>query len=317
MLTSFFGKSSPSTRLILGIFITVGFLLAFLYKSSAFATPEYFFGQFAFLVVSVFSMLLLNFIIIKNHLTKQNSYAIFFFSGFMVMMPSIFYNYNIILSNIFILLAIRRIISFRTDVNSQKKILDASLWITIASFFSFSSILFFIPLWIGVSQKPNSDYKQMLIPLIGFFAAFIIMTAFQLLVNDSFGWFFEWNQPIGFDFAAYNRASIFVPASVIFGFLIWTGSSHLLKLPIVPLKEKPRYVMMLLILVTSIVVALASLEKSGAELLFILAPLSIICANYTESTKGEIYIKEDKAEFWFKEVLLWSIVILPFVFFLL
>ena len=262
-------------------------------------------------------MLLLNFIIGKNHLTKQNSYAIFFFSGFMVMMPSIFQNHNIILSNIFILLAIRRIISLRSDVNSQKKILDASVWITVASFFSFSSILFFIPLWIGVAQKPNSDYKQMLIPILGFFAAFIIMIALQLLINDSFDWIFKWNQVIGLDFSAYNKTSVFVPASVIFAFLVWTGSSHLLKLPIVPLKEKPRHVMMLLILITSIVVSFASSDKTGSEILFILAPLSIISANYIESTKGESYGKEDKGEFWFKEILLWSILLLPFVFFFL
>lgn len=317
MLTSFFGKSSPSTRLILSIFIIVGFLLALMYGSGNFSIIEEFISQVFFLGLSILSMLLLHFIISKNHLTKQNSYAILFFSAFMVMMPVIFQEHDIILSNIFLLLAIRRIISLRSDVNSQKKILDASMWITVASFFSFSSILFFIPLWIGVSQKPNSDYKQMLIPVVGFFGAFIIMTALQLLLTDSFSWLFEWNQPVGFDFSAYNQASIFVPASVIFAFLIWTGTSRILELPVVPLKEKPSYVMMLLILATSIVVALASMKKSGAEILFILGPLAIICANYIESSKGEVYIREDKSEFWFKEIMLWSILILPFVFFFL
>ena len=61
---------------------------------------------------------------------------------------------------------------------------------------------------------------------------------------------------------------------------------------------------MLVVAFVSIAVALASPEKSGAEMLFVFAPTAIISANYLEQLN----------EFWFKEVLLWLVLLLPLSF---
>src|SRR5690606_16620146 len=129
--------------------------------------------------------------------------------------------HKILLANAFLLLALRRIMSLRSDKNSSKKILDASIWITVASLFYFWSLLFFIPLFIAVFQKPNTNYKQILIPFTGFVAVLIINTAYQLLANDSLFWFADWQETISFDFSKYNSASILVPITVILAFFIW------------------------------------------------------------------------------------------------
>lgn len=317
MLTSFLGKSSPSIRLLLIAMIIIGYLAGFLWDSSNTSLSGGVLNHLGFILLSIISLLLMYFIIDKNHLTKQNSYGIFFYSSFMIMLPVVFNDHDIIIANIFLLLALRRIISLSADVNSEKKILDASIWITLASFFLFSSILFFLLLWIAILQKPNVTYKQVLIPFVGFFGVFIIMIALQLLLTDSYAWIFEWYQAIGLDFSAYNKPSVFVPTSVIFAFLIWTGTFRLQKFPSVPLKERPNFIMMLLVLAATVLVAIASAKKSGAEMLFILGPLAIICANYIQPNESDYYVKEDKGEYWFKEVLLWAVLVLPFVFFFL
>jgi hypothetical protein len=53
----------------------------------------------------------------------------------------------------------------------------------------------------------------------------------------------------------------------------------------------------------SFVVAFLSPEKTGGEVIFIFGPLGIITANYLETKK----------DFWFKEVLLWLVVLLPII----
>ena len=204
--------------------------------------------------------------------------------------------------------------SLRTDKNSSKKILDASIWITAASIFHFWSLLFFVPLWIAIIQKPNSNYKQMLIPITGFVAVLMINTAYQLLATDSYSWFLNWKQSISFDFSVYNAASILVPVTIILAFYIWTGIYRILKFSVIPLKEKPNYLLLLYISITTLLVALATPEKTGAEVLFLLAPISIIAANYIENFETERNVERDAAEFWFKEILLWLVVVLPFVF---
>src|SRR5690606_938375 len=196
MLTSFFGKSIPLNYLILGVFIVAGYLLGAISGSLVVITPYLLFVHSAFIILSVLIMLLLDFIIRKNHLTKTNTFAILFFTCFLVMLPVIFLERNLLLANFFLLLSLRRIMSLRSDRNSSKKILDASIWASVASLFHFWGLLFFVPLWIAIIQKPNSNHKQMLIPFIGFLAVFILNTTYHLLVNDSFSWFFNWKRSI-------------------------------------------------------------------------------------------------------------------------
>ncbi len=314
MLTSFFGKSIPLNYLILGVFIVVGYLLGTTSESSVVISSYFLLVHSAFILLSVLTMLLLDFIIRKNHLTKTNTFAILFFTCFMVMLPVIFLQHKILLANAFLILALRRIMSLRSDKNSSKKILDASIWITVASLFHFWSLLFFVPLWIAIIQKPNSTYKQMLIPLTGFLAVFLINTAFHLLINDSFTWFYNWRETISFNFSKYNSASILVPVTVIIAFYIWTGIYRVLRLHSVSIKEKSNYLLLLYVSITCLFVALLTPEKTGAEILFILAPVSIIAANYIEDLDTERYIEKDNTEFWFKETMLWLVVVLPFVF---
>jgi|TARA_R100001460_G_scaffold84086_12_gene125249 hypothetical protein len=233
------------------------------------------------------------------------------------MLPVIFLQHKIILANAFLLLALRRLMSLRSDKNSEKKILDASIWITLASLFYFWSILLFIPLWIAVVQKPNSNYKQMLVPFTGFLAVLVINTAYQLLVNNTFSWFMNWRDVVGFDFSAYNSASILVPVTIILAFYIWTAIYRILKISKLSLKERPNHLLLLYVSITTFFIALGAPEKTGSELLFIMAPIAIISANYIESSEKEHYREKDIAEFWFKEIMLWLILILPFVFLLL
>lgn len=314
MLTSFFGKSNPVNYLILGAFIIVGYLLGAISGSSIVITPILLLDHGFFMALSILSMLLLDFIIRKNHLTKNNTFAILFFTCFLVMLPVIFLQHKILLANAFLLLALRRIMSIRSDKNSSKKILDASIWITVASFFYFWSLLFFIPLFIAVIQKPNTNYKQILIPFTGFMAVLIINTAYQLLANDSLFWFRDWQNAISFDFSKYNSASVLVPITVILAFYIWAGVYRVLKISIIPLKERPNYLLLLYLSITALFVALAGPEKTGAEILFVLAPIAIITTNYIENFDTERYVEKDVSEFWFKETMLWMVVILPFVF---
>lgn len=314
MLTSFFGKSQPVHFLILGTFITLGFVWSLVVGFSGPITLGDILLEVLILGVTILSVILLDFIVGKNHLTRRNAYSIFYYSCFILMFPTIFLNSEILWAHLFLLLALRRIISLRNDNNSEKKILDAAIWITVASLFYFWSLLLMIPLWIAVIQKPNVTYKQMLIPIVGFLAVFILNTAFQLLMHNSFSWFFEWKQPIGLDFFAYNSMKIFVPATLVFGLLLWTGFFRLQNLGSVPLKERPNFFMLFIIAATTLLIAVFTPEKNGSEMIFIFAPTAILCANYIEGIQGDGYREIDKAEFWFKEILLWAVFLFAIVF---
>lgn len=154
----------------------------------------------------------------------------------------------------------------------------------------------------------------MLIPFTGFLGVLMLNTAFQLLVTDSVLWFMEWKEDFSLDFSNYNSASVLVPVTIILAFYIWTGIYRISTLSTVSLKEMSNYILLFYVSITCFFIALAGPEKTGAEVLFILAPISIMIANYIENFETKRYGERDAVEFWFKESMLWLVVILPFVF---
>lgn len=316
MLTSFFEKSRPVNFLILGSFIFVGYILTAIFKVDQPITASFFFYHSLYALLCVGSLFLLNFIIVKNDLTHSNAFGMFFYSCFLLMLPVIFVQNDIIIANFFLLLAFRRIISLNKDTNSARKILDASVWITIASLAYFWSLLFFIPLWIAIILKPNSHYKQMLMPIVGFAAVMIIAFAYRLLAFDSYEWILNWRKPIGLDFSVYGNKEILVPATIILGFYIWTASSRLFNLKSISLKERPKQILLLQISFVAFVLAFAVPEKTGAELFFTLVPTAIITAGYFDKDLTKQRWQRDKLESWFKEIVFWM-AFLAAIFFLI
>jgi hypothetical protein len=307
MLTSFFGKSNPINYLIIAVLILVGYFASIFKLEKNGLEWSLWLENIGFAIVSVFLMLLLDFIIRKNNLTKNNTFGILLFSCFLLAFPPIFLSHYVLIASLFLFLALRRILSFRTEKDIEKKILDASIWITFASFFYFWSLLFFLILYFAMVQRRDINYKQLLIPIVGFAVTFILAVCYYLLVSDSVIWLTTWRVETSFDFSSYNQIRILLPITVIIALLVWAGIARFGSLASLQKKDRPNAIVILFSAVVSMVIALASPEKTGAEALFTFGPLVIIITNYIEIKK----------EFWFKELLLWLVVLLPIIVFIL
>tara|TARA_R100001369_G_C3242964_1_gene154513 strand:- start:191 stop:571 length:381 start_codon:yes stop_codon:yes gene_type:complete len=120
-------------------------------------------------------------------------------------------------------------------------------------------------------------------------------------MDDSFLWITEWIPSISLDFSAYNNIQLLLPAAIMGTFLIWSLPFRFVKIASLSKKEKPNAILLLVTLAVCLLIAFLSPQKTGAELFFIIAPLSVIVANYIENIQ----------EFRFKEGLLWLVVLVP------
>ena len=301
MLTSFFSNSKPFHFIVVSLLLFAG-CFVYLFQDyneainySSLAVP--FFQSFVFLVL----FLLLSFIIKKNRLTQSNSYALFIFCCFILAVPTLFKESDTVFSLLFLLLATRRILSLTSKKDIEKKILDASIWITIAALFYFWSILFFIVLFIAIIQLASKNYRLVIIPFVGFFSIFILTTAYQLIVNDTLWWFLEYIPQVGFDFSSYYSLPLLIPSF----FLVLLGLLGALYKAInfsnTPLKEKSKYWLLIFSLLVGVLLIILTDHKNGNELIFLFAPISIFTAMFLE--------KIDKK--WITEILLWLIIITP------
>ena len=307
MITSFFKQAKPIHFVLIGTFLLMVFIASKMYAINEPLTFKLVLKQVFYFGIVLSSLFLLDFFASRNSLTKKNSYKLLMFGLFMAMLPETLLNSNTLLANFFILLALRRIISLRTQKDTQKKLFDAAFWISIATLLYFWAILFFVLIFAGMILYSIVNVKNWIIPLTGVLAVIIIWVSWMLLTNNDFTDFFDQLFVYNFDFTGLNSARIIISTTILISYGTW-GSFYFIK----HLKDKsknlrPSFMLIVISSIISLLIILISPYKDGSEFIFLFAPLAIIMTNYLEVTK----------EKWFQEVLVWVLVLIPAVFLIL
>ena len=306
MLTSFFGKSKPINYILLSVAIIIGYFFGVLTAQEQSLSLGSLSSHGLVIFLMVFAVLLLDFIIRKNNVTKNNTFAILLFVLFVLLVPEVYNAPKLILANIFVLLATRRILSLTTEKNTVKKIFDATMYITLASFCYGWAILFFVVLYPAITNKTKFTLTYLFIPIVGFLGITSIAVAYQFVVTDSYSWLYQWIPERDFDLSAYGDRGLFITTVFLLGLLLWMGGARLSRLASLSKKEKPSAITILLIAIISVGIVLAKTQKNGSELFFLFAPIAAITSNYIESGTS-------KTRRVFNEVFLWSLFVLVLV----
>ncbi|NND62120.1 MAG: hypothetical protein HKN48_02880 [Flavobacteriaceae bacterium] len=237
-------------------------------------------------------------------LTQKHTYGIFFFTALAVLFPAIIENPKIVVANLFCMLALRRIISLQSDKNDEKKILDASLWIFVASFFYFWSLWFFVALYLALIIKPITYFRYYLIPVIAGLAVFLMATAYTTITKDSFVWIPGWVEAPNFDFSVYQAPKTILVILLILGIIVLTAFNRVWQIKSIPKKDRPNYLLIVQVLVVAFLTCFFSPHKTTAELLFLAVPSAIILSGYVEKLSNQ----------WLTELILWIFILTPIVF---
>ena len=301
MLTNFFSNSKPFHFILISLLLFVGYTF-YNFQISSFENDFIRLIQLTFKFgLYIILMLIFGFVIKKNNLTQINSYALFIFICLLLLTPNVFQNSKPILSTVFILLALRRILSFNSKKNIQKKILDASLWIGIATLFYFWSILFLLVLYAALIQLASKNFKLFLIPIIGIFVVFIICTIYFLYLDNNMYWYTDHKNFTSFDFSLYKLLKNFFSLFVILSMTVISLVFKFLNFTKTPLRKKSKYWIIIFTLITGIIIVILTGQKNGVELIFTIVPISILFSNFIEAVQRK----------WVSEMMLWFILVAP------
>lgn len=304
MITSIFSKSKPINFIIV-FFVT---LLAFLAARIAGFTDVEISGLYIFKQVVLFflcytSILLLNFIVSKNSLSKNTNYEILLFSLFLLALSQTTINTNILFSNFFVLLGLRRIISLRSQTNVNKKLFDAAFWIAIAALFYFWAILFFVLIIVSLMLYTDNKINHWVIPFIAVATVFIITISVSIVLNSTYFESFKSLPEVSFDYNSYNSLRYLIAITVLFSFGMWSSLFYIKSIKQKKKAFRASFNSILVAVLLSFLIIIIAPQKSGSEFLFMFAPLSIIITNYIE-------VIEEK---WFKEIFLSVLILVPFI----
>ncbi|WGK95212.1 MULTISPECIES: DUF6427 family protein [Flavobacterium] len=282
MIASVFKKSTP-LNYALTVFLVLFFFFIYQIQDTSWVASGVLLLKkaFTFLVVLA-SIFLTSFIGKRNGLTKNSSYTAIFFLLLLLFFPTILNNLNILLANFFILLALRRLISLQSMKASKEKIFDASLWIFVASLFSFWSILFLILVFISVIFHVSRDYTNWVLPFIAFIAVAIFFAFFTSFfginildywhqntqIDIAIDYFTNTNQNIAF--------SIYVSVALFFVFSMFITLSHR------PSITQTSYKKIVASFFIGVIVFVLSANKSSDFLLLTIAPLAILASAHLE-----------------------------------
>ena len=282
MITSVFKKSTP-INLILVVILMLVFFLIYQIQDLSWINSMVLIAKKALLFgVLMGSIFITNFIAKKNGLSKDSSYTIFFYFLFLIFFPSILDNTDLILSNFFILLALRRLISLQSLKASKEKIFDASLWIFVASLFQFWSIIYIILVFISIIFHVARDYRNWTLPFIAFLAVGICSLAIAFLFSIDVVDYIQSKVILDFklDYFTnnYQNAAFSIYLTVALFFVISMFAS---------LSNKPQllhssYKKVMFSFFIGIVIFIVSSNKSNDLLVFTFAPLAIMATSHIE-----------------------------------
>ncbi|KJD36774.1 hypothetical protein PW52_03825 [Tamlana sedimentorum] len=307
MITSFF-KKSKSINFIIVFFIALLALLIGKLGVENLVLDVSFFVKLAVLFAVIFgSILLLNFIVNKNSLTQKDNYEMLLFSLFLLLITQSSQHSNVLFSNLFILLALRRLISLRTLKNTKEKLFDAAFWIGVAALFYFWSILFFALIILSLILLSDGSLRHWIIPFLGVLAVFILSIAVSVIYYDEYFRFIDQSFSVSFDYSIYNSLSYIIAITLLFSFGAWSSLFYLKNIKKKKKAFRASFVTIIFAAIIAFLIVLIAPNKNGGEFLFLFAPLAIIITNYIEVIH----------EKWFKEVFLGILIIAPFVLLLL
>jgi hypothetical protein len=289
MITSIFKKSSIVNYTLVFLLLLASF---FVYQNSLLRQSNNVVGNSAnalLIILLLVCFFLVNFIVKKNGLTKNSSYAILFFLLYLLLFPSVFSNSNILFANFFLLLAMRRLISLQTLKAPKEKIFDACMWIFIASLFHFWCILFVLLVYISIIFHVSRDYRNWLLPFVAFVATAVVFLFSALLIDETWIDHVMVQAQMNFELDYFTNnyqndaLSFYVVAALYFLLsMIFTLTNR-------PQILQASYKKMVFGFLIGSVVFIISPEKNNAMLLFTFFPLAVMTTNNIEYSQSKMY----------------------------
>ncbi|MAR98853.1 MAG: hypothetical protein CMP80_06985 [Formosa sp.] len=284
MITRFFRISKPFHYVL---FFGALILVYFLQRGNYLYTAQHLnflleLAIFSSFLVSIFLMI---FIITKNNLTQNNSFAALYFSLFILLVPESIAEPKVIFSNMFVLLAFRRIFSVQTKINLKKKYFDAGLWLSLATVFYVWAILYFIPLLATIFLWKTDQVKHLFVIIFGALSVFVITLISNIILNTDLPDLVLELPTQEIDFYSSLTFQLKISMALIMVISICSFFTTLNQLVFKNIQTRSLFITLYLMFLTGVLIFLITYDKTPKNLLFLTFPLAVIAANFTQMKK--------------------------------
>jgi len=285
MIAKIFGRSNPVNFILCGLLIIVAFSFSIYTNFSSEEKSVTVNEAIGVLLILLLSGFLIDFMSKKNKINRNDSYAILLFSLWLLLISDVFTDLSVVVSNLFILFAFRRLLSLQSQLQVKQKLFDASFWITISAFFEFWTILFLLAVYAAILIYASSKVKNWIVPLVGVIAGVVLVVLFDLMFELGVVTQILTKVDFGFEYltSMFNSFSLGVFLSIYLLML----AQQLMQMSTYLATLQNLVKLIILWLMLGLVVYLLASDKHNGLLLYCFAPLSLIGSNFLTSLRKE------------------------------
>ena len=306
MIANFFNQTKPINFLVLSLLVILVFSSALIQGFEGDTSLFVFLKYGAFLIAAVLSVFVLNFIIRKNSLCEDNSYAILLYILFWGIFPGSMLNGGVFVSNFILLFAFRRLYSLRTSLRTKEKIFDSAFWIGIASIFYLWSFVYIFLVYAAIWLFRKADWRNIWIPILGYLTPILLAYTYLLAFDDLERFESIWTFDLAFDLSTYSDFRFLLPIVIIGLLFILSIYPTTKRSLLAKIDFKSTWQLLIIHLAVSLFLLFLAPEKNGSEFSFLFFPLSIIFANFLQILE----------KYWIKEGILYLLIATPFLIYL-
>ncbi|WP_439129347.1 DUF6427 family protein [Polaribacter sp.] len=290
MLANFLSKSKPINFIVLtSVFICLFLITCFSLFFMANFTPFVLLKVAGFLALFFVIFFFFNFIVTKNGLTFDNSYAFFTFIILVCYFLEAFLSFKTLLLFLVYTLFLRKVYSLRSPKKILQKLFDSGFWLSILFILEPLTAAFALVLYAAILLYQKVIINYLIAPIIGFITPLIIYFTYCFWYDKTYlftnlFYFDSFKEVNLFAENGFYGLTIFV--------LLLTVIAIFLKSPkalAVNNSFKKSWLLLVINFVIALIYCLYIPEKNGAEFLFFLFPSAVIIANGIELLQKNIY----------------------------
>lgn len=284
MITSFFKVSKPYHYILFLLFVTFIFFYQSYHEIYPVETVGFLeiFLKFLSLLITLFFVV---FIITKNNLTQNNSFAAFYFCLFIFLFPQSITKSEVLISNMFILLSFRRILSLSRKTNFKKKYFDAGIWLFLATFFYPLSLFFILPILIGIITWKTDALSNFFALILGPIMLLCLIKLVNVIFNISIPAIVYEVKMINYEFISSVNFGL---KAITLVFISFVALSILMIIKQTILKNNQKKILfsvLFLMSLSSFAIIFTSTNYVPYNFLFSFFPAAIMVANFTQNKK--------------------------------
>lgn len=174
MISSFFGKTKPINYIVLSVFLFLIYSLFIVLRTDRFLENTFVPLEVLTLGAALFTVFIINEIVKTEKVTDFSSYAMLLFVLLLAAFSDTLADKNGIFTNLFLLLALWRLLAIKSTKNVKHKIFDASFLICLASLFYDWAIVYLILVFVVINVYDRKTVKNWMVPLIAILTVFIL-----------------------------------------------------------------------------------------------------------------------------------------------